>query len=289
MQLTRWIIFLFLFTFHMQLFAGAWTQEKGKGFEQLSFTYLRYSGLINGSDPSSKLKREVTDFTLQNYLEYGLTDRLTLISVVPFKLLETGQEVLNIDPEDDLYPGDTLEAGSLNGFSNVTLAMKYALKKGRVVWSAQLRVGTGNSRYDHATGLRTAYNSWLFTPSLLFGKGWNKSYLSTEAGFQYKTNNYAHNFIANVELGKRIDWKKTKTWLAFVFDALIPVTTGSFDDGNSIHTGMFQNGEGYVSPGIKVSHYMTQHFIFNFATYGAVWADHGGASPTLNFGLAYEW
>lgn len=285
----RYFGLLLLLLINLRVFAGAWTQKKGHGYEQLSFTYLRYNSLLNGADGTSLLKREVTDLTLQNYLEYGLTDKLTLITVVPFKLLETGEEIRNIDPEEDLYPNDTIAAGNLNGLSNVTIAFKYALKTGSSVLSAQLKAGTGNSEYDHATGLRTGYDCWQIAPSLLYGKGWNKSYLSSELGFQYKTNDYADNLIANIEVGTKVEWFGAKTWFIFVFDALIPVNAGGFDDRNAVHTGMFQDGEGFVSPGIKINQYLSEHFIVNFATYGAVWADHGGASPTLNFGLAYEW
>jgi hypothetical protein len=285
---------LFKFILPMMLFpciafAGAWTQEKGGGFQQVSFTYLKYKGLLNGDDDGSSLKREITDFTLQYYLEYGLHDKLTLLTVLPYKLLSAADKIENIDPEDDLFPNDTTEGGSLNALSNLTFALKYQLYKKNAVLSAQLRLGTATGEYDDPTGLRTGYDSWLITPSLLWGKGYENTYISSEAGFQYKTNDYAHNVLANVELGLKMQWKKTHTWLVVVIDALVPVTEGNYDDQNSVHTGMFQDSEGFVSPGVKINHYLNPNWIVNFGTYGAFWADHGGNSPTLNFGLAYEW
>jgi hypothetical protein len=271
--------------------AGAWTQEKGSGFQQLSFTYLKYNGLINGSDDGSRLKREISDFTLQHYLEYGWSDRLTLLTVLPFKLLNAADKLENIDPEKDLFSNDTAEAGTLNALSNVFIAFKYSLinKGSGSVLSAQLKIGAPTGSYQNHSGLRSGYDSWLITPSLLWGKGLENSYISSEAGFQYKTNDYAHNLLANVEVGIKMQWKNTHTWLVLVMDALVPVTDGEYDDKNAVHTGMFQDEEGFVSPGIKINHYLHPNWIVTFGTYGAFWADHGGNSPTMNFGLAYEW
>ncbi|MDZ7741638.1 MAG: hypothetical protein U5Q03_07785 [Bacteroidota bacterium] len=78
-------------------------------------------------------------------------------------------------------------------------------------------------------------------------------------------------------------------WAIIVLDAAIPASFGNYEDGTSVQTGLYQDREGYVSPGIKLNQQLTPNLYLNFAIYGAIWADHHGAAPTLNAGFAWDW
>ena len=106
----------------VQLFAGGpWLLPKKSGFFQLQTTVPAgsYVGLFRADGESLILNRSVVDINLQAYLEYGLTDNLDVLAVLPYKFISTGDTTgLGTIPE-------LLERGSLNGFSNPRLGFKY--------------------------------------------------------------------------------------------------------------------------------------------------------------------
>ena len=269
--------------------AGAWPQKKGGSYQQVSFTHLKYSSLFNQELGNRELKREITDLTFQHYMEYGITDKITFISVLPFKYLSSSDEVRDIDPEEDILSMDTANSGTLQGLSNLSFAGKFLIKQNKYVSSFQLTVGTSTAKFQNETGLRTGFDCWLITPSFHLGRGWGGTYLTGEMGYQFKSNNYSDNIILNLEYGGVMKWNKMKTWFIFAVNSVIPIKDEKYLDGRSIQTGLYQNGTGYISPGIKINHYFTDHFAINLGGYGAFWADLNARAPTLNAGISYEW
>ncbi len=283
------LLLLVLFLCTLNVYAGAWGRAAKSGYFQTSFTYLKYTQLLNGSNPTSDLKRSVLDITLQTYLEYGLGNNLTLVGVLPFKMLQTGDDLL--DAPLDLYPNAmAVAAGKHQGLSNVSLALKYQFYNQGFVASAQLGTSMPASAYQAATGLRNGYDCWSFSPRLLVGKGFNKAYLTASAGLEFRTNNYAHNVTGSVEYGYGLAWnEQQKTWFTAVMNIYLPISNGTYNDDTSVHTGLYQDEASYVSPGIKINHGINKNWWINVSAYGAVYANHGGAFPTLNVGIAYEW
>ncbi len=273
--------------------AQPWPQGKGQGYVNLSFTYLRYTEIIDRFKPKTlwqnhAIKRAVSDHTLNGYIEYGVTDRLTAIGNIPYKFLKTGDHLR--PAPDDRYPGDTVAAGSRNGTSNIDIGGRYLLSEGALLWSVQLITGLNSAFYDHPTGLRSGYDTWYVTPRIQTGKGWGKTYFSASLGYRHKSNGYASDLISDNEFGYK--WQRSgekKTWFIFTMGAEIPVTTGNYDDRNSVHTGLYRDEEGFVDPGLKINHYFNEHLALNLSSVGALWTWHGGNSLTYTAGVAYEW
>ncbi len=274
--------------------AGVWPQEKGNGYMALSFTYLRYHEVINGSlfdkDGFDKLKlhRTVNDHTLNGYFEYGITNRLTAIGNVPFKLLGTSEELQKTEP--DLAPTDTIAAGSFNTLGNIDVGAKYLIHQGSFLWSIELMVGLKTASYRHSAGLRSGYDAWYLTPKIQFGKSWGKTYFSSSLSYRYKTNGYADDLVIDNEIGYQ--WVRpsgSPTWFIFTMGGELPLTEGTFDDRNSLQTGLYRDEEGFVDPGIKINHYLSEHWAVNVSSIGAIWARHGGNELTYTGGVSYEW
>jgi len=274
--------------------AGAWPKAKGTGYAQVSFTYLKYNKVTYSTGAFGfeqfDLKRPVLDLTLQGYLEYGLTNKLTVVGAFPLKFTATGnpmETVANpVIPNSPLLP-----AGTLNGLSNIFLAAKYGFYNEGVVISGQLGLRTGTANIDNLTGLRTGFDSWAFIPSVQIGAGLNKGYFSGELGFEYRTNNYSHNFLARAEYGYGVTWNEQhKTYFVAAFEALIPFNNGTYDDGTAAETALYQSRLGYALPGIKINHNINKNWWVNIGSYGAaLYINQGGAAPSVTIGLAYEW
>ncbi len=150
------LVLVFLTT---QLFAGGpWTQAKGEGYAQISYTLIpEYRSLYTsggGSNDALGLNRDVTDMTLAGYFEHGLTERLTISGIIPFKITETSSESFSGD-----FP-NALAAGSLSGFGNITVGLKHNLISKKLVVSGGVLVDGKTAKSDSATGLRTGYSGW---------------------------------------------------------------------------------------------------------------------------------
>ena len=71
-------------------FAGAWTQNRGGYYFKVGASYLNSTIDIdaNGKQIQKANMGELRDLNYSTYLEYGLLDRLTLVSSVPYKRLQ---------------------------------------------------------------------------------------------------------------------------------------------------------------------------------------------------------
>ena len=105
------------------------------------------------------------------------SDSILLLNL-PFKMVSTANSLNEV--ENDPYINDTLEAGSMSGFGNLGIAGKFLLVEKNYVLSAQLAVQNKMHQYQPNSGLRIGYKAWIITPSILYGKGWNKSWFQAE-------------------------------------------------------------------------------------------------------------
>ena len=81
---------LFFFVSSIAFSQSPWTQKKGKFYTQFSYSTISDYDTIFG-DPEKTTERKVTDNTAQFYVEYGITDNLSLIVNVPYKMIKTGK------------------------------------------------------------------------------------------------------------------------------------------------------------------------------------------------------
>jgi len=278
-------LLILIFLSSASCFAGAWNKKKGEGYAQLSFTYLKYSQLLNSNSDKIDLKRDIADNTLQFYSEYGISNRFNVIFNLPYKLVSSGKDLNQV--QNDPTISDTLVSGNKHGFSNMGFALRYELINGNYVLSIQAGIQNHMHSYDVESGLRIGYDAYIFTPSILFGKAWSKYYSQAEIGLSLNSSNYAQNTIGNIEVGR--NFSKGKTYLILRIDLKLPFTTGHFDEGNTVQTGLFRDNSSYVSPGLKIIQQLKENVFLNIAAYGAVYSMNEGAQATLNIGLAYQW
>jgi len=263
------------------LFAGAWTKKKNEGYSQLSYTYIYSNSLFKSDGSTTFLRRSVGDYTLQTYLEYGLSERLTLISILPYKMVSTSDDIF-----DTKQFTDTLPSGNLNGFSNITLGGRYRFINKKHVLSIQFKVIGNTFSTDRNAGLRTGYNTWVFNPSILIGRSFKKGYHTAEVGVQVRSNDYSNLFHANYELGYS---RKGKTWFVVVLDVLRSMYDGNIDDGTSLHTGLYVNDQEGISYGGKVLHYINKNWGVNLSGFGSFSANQVAHFPAVTIGISYEW
>ena len=233
------ILFISLSTFSQ----SPWTQEKGKFYTQLSLTTIPNYDTLFG-DPEYNTERETTDNTIQFYGEYGITNNTSLLVNLPFKLIKTGDFV-----NPNLSQVFKTTEASKSAFGNIEIGLKHNFYKKDWILSGQFSVEANTSTYNEASGIRTGYDAWSFTPLFLAGKSFGKSYLQTFIGANIRTNNYSSNFKIGGEYGRKLG---KKFWLIGFLDI-----SKSFENGNiilpdaNLATGLYVNNQEYGVFGVK--------------------------------------
>ncbi len=129
------------------VYPGAWTQKKSKFFLKMSGHYLYSTSEFNHNANNAPIFAErpgfenasFQDFSLTTYFEYGISDRLTLISTLPAKFLNSRWDRFiefrdeNGNPAKESIP----ESPANSGFADLSIAGRYLLLDRAVVLSLQ--------------------------------------------------------------------------------------------------------------------------------------------------------
>ncbi|AOW17900.1 hypothetical protein LPB03_10725 [Polaribacter vadi] len=241
------ITLLFSLFITSTLFAQSpWTKEKGDLFLNISYTTISDYNEIFG-DPDYFANGKITDNTYQIYSEYGLSDKTTFIASIPLKSISVDNFVY-IDPAINCA-GDCSELLNFNktAFGNISLGIKHQFYNKGWVISGQFVTQFNTSTLDAKSGIRTGYNAYTFTPQLLVGKSFGKTFFQSHIGVDVRTNDYSNNFKIGGEFGGKV---LKNIWLIGFVDVV-----ESFDDGNRINdnplNGLYQNDQEYGAYGLK--------------------------------------
>ncbi|QTE21345.1 hypothetical protein [Polaribacter cellanae] len=234
---------LLLLLLTTSLFAQSpWTKKKGDLFVNFSYTTIpNYNKLFGDPDNT---ERNITDRTFQIYGEYGFTNKTSLIFSVPLKSIKVGDFVANKNLISPLTNN-----GTKTSFGNIQLGLKHQFYNNGWVLAGQLLSEINTSSYDKATGIRTGYDAFTFTPQLLAGKSFGKTFLQTHIGADLRTNDYSSNFKIGGEFGGKI----TKNiWLIGYVDVVKSFKNGEVNIPiNNSLTGLYVNDQEYGAYGLK--------------------------------------
>jgi hypothetical protein len=276
------VLMLILFTPAWIFAGGPWTQPAGSVYSQVSFTgILSYDRLYSEDGSGITLNRNVSDITLLGYIEYGLTDKLTLIGHVPYKMVKTDEDI-NADGEFL----NTLESGSLSGFGNPSLAAKISLIRGTVLVSGQIGFDARMVTRKRHTGLRTGYSAWSLTPAVIAGGGTKRFYVFAEGGVRLRSNDYSHDFMADIESGYLLFGR---LWLAGAVDILQTISDGTRAADDSEQTGLYTDGQEYFAYGFKVILPISREWGINASTFSAGSGQFVPKSAPFTLGIYYKW
>jgi hypothetical protein len=111
------------FFFQISTAQQAWTSPQGKFYSQIGFTQLKYDGYaIAKQFDAEPLGREITNHSLQGYIQYGISNKLMATGILPFTIAKS-TTVQTPQPVG-------LADGSLNALSNVQAALTFMKKTG---------------------------------------------------------------------------------------------------------------------------------------------------------------
>ncbi len=259
-----------------------WARPAHGGYVQLGYhTIPTYSSLFGKAGEDLPLVRYVTERTLQLYGEYGLSRRTTAAVSVPFRMHQRGART----PELPLFIQPT-SSGNLAALGNVSLAVRHQFLSGPLALGAGLRLDLPSSASQPQAGMRTGFDAFTILPSISAGQGFGKGYWLAYSGLALRTNNYNHYLSLGAEGGLSVG----SFWLIVFVDAVLPFENDARPlNPTSTLTGLYENNQGWISPGLKAIWQVAPQWGFVVSGAGALWAQYVPKSPGLSAAVFFRW
>ena len=239
---------------NISIAGGPWVKKKGEAYFQLGGGIIPSTNMLffNGND-LLYTNRKVTDMNLGLYIEYGLTNKLTFITEIPFNIVSTSNTIDTVS----ILP--VLNNGQLAGFGNISITPKYQLLDRKLKLAGAIKFSLPTGKVDNSIGLRTAYETLGIMPMLDLGYSKNKFYTFIEAGYNYRID-LADDFKFEFELGYKV-YKNVYVILNFnskfsTFDSSQPISLNE-------QTGIYANGQEYSALTLKLSTPLKNNFGIN--------------------------
>ena len=164
-------------------FAGAWTLSEGKLYDKVSMN--QYT-----SDP------KFTDMNLGNYIEYGLTDNISIINSIYYKKIR-----------NEFTASGTTTTTETSGIADVEIGVKHKLSESdNGIFSHQVMVKIPG-RYDKNSNLPLGNGQVDVEYRILYGLSlwrWFPGYANFEAGYRYRAEAPSDEFRYLAETGANI-------------------------------------------------------------------------------------
>ena len=186
-----------------QVAGGAWTQSERGYYPKLSGLSFKTTEELDpdGESMSRVGDGELTDIGLSAYLEYGLTDRLTLVASMPFKEVE----------ETRFIGGREQGVGakqSSSGFGDLESRLRWLLRSDPVVLSVALggKIPLG---CDVTTSTRVPLGTGEFDGDvrMLAGRSFYPLplYTTGELGYRKRGGRFSDEILYSAEAGYTVD------------------------------------------------------------------------------------
>ncbi|MBU1171922.1 MAG: hypothetical protein KKD44_20400 [Proteobacteria bacterium] len=178
-------------------FAGAWTQEKGASYHQFTLNCYYADRYFDddGHDQTMADQGEFRDIHVSYYGEYGLGERLTVLTSLSFKYLK--------------FEDNTVESDSY-GVSDIDLGLKYKLVDSPLgIVSVQGLVKIPEA-YDEDDAVPLGNGQYDLECRLLYGKSlypFIPGYMNLEAGYRWRADFPADEFRYLAEFGVNVTSK----------------------------------------------------------------------------------
>lgn len=254
-------------------FAGAWTLQQGKLYERLAVNYYFADREFNdeGHRKDFADNGKFRDRNVNNYIEYGLSDRVTLINSLYYK---------GIKKEDDFQETKTY------GIGDIDLGVKYKISEGPWgVLSTQALVKIPEA-YDRNDALPLGNGQYDLELRLLYGRSLYPlvpGYYNFEVGYRWRLDDPSDEITYLVEVG--IDFTKS-LYGRVKLDGIYNLgSSKQFDTGgNPTATNNYDIGKLDMTLGYKINKKWGIEAGYTPAIYG----QNTAAGATYCFALTYQ-
>ncbi len=269
------IVFLNVFFSTIQA-QGPWTKGKNKAYIQAGFSGIFYDKVrVNEKDVT--LEADISDVTTQIYTEYGITNKLDISLIVPFKTITAKSKI-----------GSNQE--SISGISNITLGLKYKFYDHDWKISGGIYFSGNTSTANDLKGLRTGYGANTILPYVTAGSSQGKIYYFANIGYGYMSNEHTDFLKVGAEFGYKF---LQKTHVILNLDLKSALSKEKYFD--SLENSFYQASTTYIDKqqffgvGLKLNHeFIPEKFGANLGAIGAISQNNLPLAPSINFGIYYK-
>ena len=257
------------------LTAQAWTKSKGHGFYKLDFTRINSTDILNANGDRVAY-RSIANNTFSFYGEYGLTDKITAISYIPFFVnnvlaAKTGTPAL---------------LGAKNSkFGDVDLAFRFALPVKKIAMTATLLFGLPTGDAKQINALYTGDGEFNQMLKIAAGMGAKRWWGQTAIGFNNRTKGFSDEFRYDLEFGYKFFNDR--------FLAIFKINgIESFNNGTVkvAPTGLYSNNVEYMGVGPEFLYYANAKKTIGISARiaGATKGQNVLAAPSMSVGFFAE-
>lgn len=279
----KYLLVIFaLFIQTLSFAQGPWAAGKNHGYGQLLFnTIPTYNTLYSGNGTTTETERELSDITLAAYLDYGISENITLNANIPYILLKGGALV-----DETITP--ITEEGNLSGFGNISIGGKYTFIKKKFVAAFHLQADLPTRSFDNNTGLSTGFDAFTIMPKLSIGTSKKDWFVYSYFGYGFRNNDYNHILNYGIEGGVKVS---KNTSLILNINSINQLENGlaSVDTPTNLATGFYTSIQEYNAFLLKL---YAEKIHGNF---GGLFSIGGGSgtsvavSPAISLGVFYKW
>jgi hypothetical protein len=263
-------------TFSFAYAGGGWTSGKGKGYFKLGQSMIIADHYFTPAGDVIMIPT-ISQYVTFIYGEYGLTDRLDVVTYMPFFNRVTLNQLNDINGQI-ITPGD-----QLNSFGDTDITLKYGLLSGKpTVLSASLTFGLpiGIAGGGESGTLQTGDGEFNQMLRVDVSRSFNKFYGSAYLGYNHRTNNFNDEIRYGVEGGL----SAAKWYFILRLFGIKPIENEDFVETGQIN-GIFGNNIEYLSFTPEVIYSFSDRFGASAAFGGAFYAKRILAAPNLTFGV----
>lgn len=244
---------------------GPWASPRLGGYFELGSTFTLAT---------------VTDNTHQLYSEFGLSKRISLKAILPFRQVSTPKDITDIS-------NNTIKEGELSGIGNIIIGLKYQLLVDLPV-SIGLDLSLNTLDKKEEVGLRTGYEGYTIRPILAIGNSKGADYYFAEIQPGFTTNNYSGDLTLVGEYGSKI---AEKIYLALYTQARLAFSNGTFNASDAASfqkVGFYIDRQQYVTIGPKAAIVMSDKWGISLALFYTRGRAQAGSVYSTKLGLYYN-
>ncbi len=244
---TAFLGLLFFASTPSVLKAQAWTKAKGSGFYKLDYSRIDATRTFD-------TKLNVVDFPQSSnsiisfYGEYGVTDKLTVISYLPFLVLNTSEAVKSALGVQTRAPINT------TNFGDIDLGFRYQLyNKNGISVSANVLLGLPTGFSSQADGFNSGDGEFNQMGKIAAGIGKTRWWAQSAVGFNHRSNNFSNEFRYDIEAGYKFFNGQLLT--IFKINGIESLNNGTAKENPA---GLYSNNVEYAGFGPEFLYYFNQ-------------------------------
>ncbi len=249
-QLSRYLLGVGLLAVGPLVHAGAWTLKENDNYNKVAINYFEATDTFG---PAAEGFEKFTDYTVNYYGEFGLSDKVTFITQVP---LRQSKNSTVTGSAETTGVGDVDLGLRLNLIESDWVVSTQLLYKAPFLYDEDADLPLGNGQSDLELRLQLGRS--------LFPYG----YLGLEAGYRYRAEEPSDEFRFLAEYGFDLT---PKIYLRSKVDVILAVDSTDIvveTDGNPNFPSAFDLGRLEISAGYKINKDIGVEFTFTEALFG---------------------